>query len=314
MPANPLDRLLKPRFPASAVGIDSSHASVVQLDRSRAGFQIKRAAEINLPPGLVTSSFDESNIEDPAELTRALSDLLAGAGLLRQRKWSVTLPETSIRAAVLALEGPPASRRELEEVLEWKIERSFGAPLSELRVSREQLAPDAQRQARYLITAVRLSVLAEYESVFAALGWQAGLILPRHAGEEQWLRNGQPGDGLLLTAHAQGFTAVLMRNNRPITLRAVFCEGDECDDELHRVLLFYRERSASNGQGQQAAVDRLLVVGDWLDKQRVVAIAQETLGVSLKPLNAADVGLIIPAGDLTFDTIAAPAGLARLAW
>src|SRR6476661_2119346 len=101
MPANPLDRLLKPRFPASAVGIDSSHASVVQLDRSRAGFQIKRAAEINLPPGLVR------------------------AGLLRQRKWSVTLPETSIRAAVLALDAAPASRRELEEVLEWKIERSF---------------------------------------------------------------------------------------------------------------------------------------------------------------------------------------------
>lgn len=314
MPANPLDRLLKPRFPSSAVGIDSSHASVVQLDRSRAGFQIKRAAEIALPSGLVRSGFDEPNIEDPSELARALSDLLAGAGLLRQRKWSVTLPETSIRAAVLALEGKPGSRRELEEVLEWKIERSFGAPLSELRVSREQLAADAKQQSRYLITAVRTSVLAEYEAVFAALGWQAGLILPRHAGEEQWLRNGQPGDGLLLTAHAQGFTAVLMRNNRPIVLRAVFCEADECDDELHRVLLFYRERSGSNGQGQQAAVDRLLVVGDWLDKQRVVAIAQETLGVKLKPLNAADVGLIIPPGDLTFDTIAAPAGLARLAW
>jgi hypothetical protein len=290
---------------------------MVQLDRSRGGFQIKRAAEISLPPGLVRASFDESNIEDPAELTRALSDLLAGAGLMRQRKWSVTLPETSIRAAVIALEGAPASRRELDEVLEWKIERSFGAPSSELRVSREQLPPDAQRQARYLITAVRLAVLAEYEAVFAALGWQAGLILPRHAGEEQWLRNGKQGDGLLLTAHAEGFTAVLMRNNRPITLRAVFCDADECDDELHRVLLFYRERSGAKGQGgqgDQAAVDRLLIVGDWLDKQRVAAIAQETLGVTLKPLNAADVGLIIPAGDLTFDTIAAPAGLARLAW
>ena len=128
------------------------------------------------------------------------------------------------------------------------------------------------------------------------------------------MRNGQQGDGLLLTAHAEGFTAVLMRNNRPITLRAVFCEPAECDDELHRVLLFYLERSGANGQGNPASVDRLLVVGDWLDKQRVVDITQQTLGVRLKPLNAADVGLIIPAGDLSFDTIAAPAGLARLAW
>jgi len=310
----PLDKLLKPRFPSAAVGIDSDCASAVQLDRMRGGFAVKRAASINLPPGLVRASFDENNIEDPADLTRVLSDLLAASGLLRQRKWSVTLPETSTRAAVLALESAPGSRRELEEVLQWKIERSFGAPSAELRVSREQLAPDDKRQSRYLVTAVRTSVLAEYETVFAALGWQAGLILPRHAGEEQWLRNGKQGDGLLLTAHAEGFTAVLMRNNRPITLRAVFCDAAECDDELHRVLLFYRERSSANGQGDPTSVDRLLIVGDWLDKQRVVDITQQTLGVRLKPLNAADVGLIIPPGDLSFDAIAAPAGLARLAW
>ena len=314
MPANPLDKLLKPRFPSCAVGIDSGAAAVVQLDRGRGGFVVKRAASINLPSELVRAGFDESNIEDPEELTVALAELLTSAGLLRQHKWSITLPEASTRAAVMTLEGAAGSRRELEEVLEWKIERSFGAPLSELRVAREQLAPDSQRQTRYLITAVRLSVLAEYEAVFAALGWQAGLILPRHAGEEQWLRDGHHGDGLLLTAHDEGFTAVLMRNNRPITLRSVFCATEECDDELHRVLLFYRERSGANGEGNGASVDRLLIVGDGLDKQRVAAIAQETLGVKLNPLGAADVGLVIPGGDLAFDTIAAPAGLARLAW
>jgi Tfp pilus assembly PilM family ATPase len=314
MPANPLGKLLKPRFPPCAVGVDAGGAAVVQLDRARGAFTVKRAASINLPTGLLRANFDERNIDDPGELTRSLSDLLAAAGLLHQRKWSVTLPETSTRAAVIALEGVPSSRRELEELLEWKIERSFGAPLSELRVSRDQLAADSQKQSRYLITAIRRSVLAEYEAIFAGLGWQAGLILPRHAGEQQWLRNGQQGDGLLLTAHAEGFTVVLVRNNRPIILRAVFCQAEECDDELHRVLLFYRERAGANGSGGSALVDRLLLVGDWLDKQRVVSITQETLGVMLRPLNAADVGLVIPSGDLSFDTIAAPAGLARMAW
>src|SRR5712672_847768 len=296
MTAKPLGKLLKPRFPPCAVGIDSGTAAVVQLDRTRGGFTVKRAASVNLPPGLVRAGFDEPNIEDPSELARSLSDLLAAAGLLHQRKWSVTLPETSTRATVIALEGVPGSRRELEEVLEWKIERSFGAPLSELRVSRDQLAPGSQKQSRYLITAIRRSVLAEYEAIFAGLGWQAGLILPRHAGEEQWLRNGQQGDGLLLTAHAEGFTAVLMRNNQPITMRAVFCDAGECDDELHRVLLFYRERTGAGGQNDGATVDRLLLIGNWLDKQRIVDIASETLGVNLKPLNAGDVGLAIPAG------------------
>lgn len=288
---------------------------MVQLERGRGGFAVKRAASITLPADLIRPGFDESNVGDPAELAAALSDLLTSAGLLRQRKWSVTLPEAATRSAVLTLEGTHGSRRELEEVLEWKIERTFGAPLSEIRVNREQLPPNSQNQVRYLATAARLSVLAEYESIFRALGWQAGLISPRHEGEEQWLRNGHRGDGLLLTAHEEGFTAVLMRGDRALTLRSVFCEPAECDDELHRVLLFYRERSGSNGQPGEASVDRLLVVGESLDKQRVSAVASETLGVSLRPMAAADVGLVIPAsGGLDFDVIAAPAGLARLAW
>jgi hypothetical protein len=244
-------------------------------------------------------------------LIEALTDLATSAGLLRQRKWSVTLPEASARTAIVTIEAAGGSRREIEEVLEWKIERTFGAPVNELRIGREELSPNEQKQTRYIITAVRLSVLAEYESVFASVGWQTGLVLPRHVGEEQWLRDGVAGDGLLLSAHEDGFTAVLLRNNRPLTLRTVFCETEECDDELHRLLLFYRDRSGQNGDA--SSVNRLLVMGELLDKQRVVEIAQETLGVRLHPLGANDVGLTIP-GDLPFDLIAAPAGLARLAW
>ena len=284
---------------------------MVQLERARGTYVVKRAATSNLAPGVVHASFDEANIADPNPLIDALSDLLTSAGLLRQRKWSVALPEASARSAILTIDGAGGSRSEIEEVLDWKIERSFGAPLSDLRLAREQLTSNDQNQPRYLVTAVRLSVLAEYESVFAALGWQAGLVLPRHVGEQQWLRQGAAGDGLLLSSHDAGFTAVLLRNNRPLTLRTVICETEECDDELHRILLFYRERSGSNGN--ESSVNRLLVMGERLDKKRVAEIAQETLGVDLQPLNAADVGLMIP-GDLPFDSIAAAAGLARLAW
>src|SRR5581483_5855991 len=77
----------------------------------------------------------------------------------------------------------------------------------------------------------------------------------------RWMRNGNQGDGLLLTAHDEGFTAVLMRGNRPLTLRSVFCDASECDDELHRLLLFYRDRVAAGAQ-HDTSVSRLLVVGD----------------------------------------------------
>ena len=303
------DKLLQPRIPPCAAGIERSSVSVVQLDRSRGAFVVKRAATLNLPPELIRANFDESNVE-PQRLAEALSDLATSAGLLRQKKWCVALPEATARSAILTVENVVGSRREVDEVIEWKIERTFGAPAAELRVARQQLPANEQKQERYLATAVRLSVLAEYEAAFAMLGWHAGVVLPRHVGEEQWLREGA-GDGLLLSAHDEGFTAVLLRNGRPVTLRSVFCDPGECDDELHRVLLFYRERSSSNGDG--VPVNRLLVIGEGLDKNRVAEIARDSLGVSLRPLEAADIGLSIP-GDLPFDTIAAPAGLARMAW
>ena len=308
----PLHKLVKPRLPSAAIGIESNVASLVQLDRSRGGFVIRRAASVNLSPDLIKPSFDQPNISDPTVLAIALTDLSTSAGLLRQRKFSACLPEATTRSTVITLEGATGSRREAEEMYEWKIERSFGAPISELRVSREQMAPDAQRHSRYLVNAVRRDVLAEYESLFRSMRWHVGLILPRHTGEEQWLRNGRSGDGLLLTAHDEGFTAVLMRGEKPLAVRSVFCEPSEREDELHRILMFYRDRLGTPAQA--TSIDRLLVIGERIDKQRVAAIVRETFGNDLKVLHAADVGLTVPSGSLDFDSIAAPAGLARLAW
>ena len=124
---NPLDSLLKPRLPSAAVGIESDAACVVQLDRVRGGFVVKRAASVRLPADLVHAIFDQPNIADSNELARALNDLVTGAGLLRQRKWSVCLPEAATRSAIVTIEGAPKSRREIEEIFEWKVERAFGA-------------------------------------------------------------------------------------------------------------------------------------------------------------------------------------------
>jgi len=309
---SPIHKLVRPRLPSAAVGLESTLASIVQLDRARGGFVIRRAASVNLSPELIEASFDQPNIVHPGEVLRALNDLAASAGLMRQRKFSACLPEAATRSAVITIEGSPASRREAEEVFEWKVERSFGAPSSELRVSREPMAPDAQKQTRYLVNVVRHEVLAEYEALFRSLKWHVGLILPRHAGEEQWLRNGKSGDGLLLSAHDEGFTAVLMRGEKPLAVRTVFCDVSEREDELHRILLFYRDRVSTPGEAK--SVDRLLVIGERVDKDRVVEIAREAFGSELKALSANDVGLTVPSNTLDFDALAAPAGLARLAW
>jgi hypothetical protein len=313
--ANPLKKLVKPGYPSTALGFEKGIATMVQLERARAGsFKLRRAAVVALPELLIRPSFEEPNVSDQAELVAALSELATSAGLLQQKKWSVALPDAASRSLILTLESEPASRAELEEVLTWKMERGFAAPLDELSISRERLPADSQERDRYLVVATPTSVLREYEGAMHALGWRAGLIVPRHVGEGQWLTaNGARGDSLLLSSSEKAFTAIVFRDKQPLIVRTVACEPEECEDELYRLLLFYRDRRAGE-LDQPAQLARMLILGNLLPKDRAGEIVTETLGANLRSLDPADVGLQLNTRELNFDAIAAPAGLATLSW
>jgi Tfp pilus assembly PilM family ATPase len=326
---NPLSRLIAPRLPSAAVGLSGEGVGLVQLERRRDAFTVRHAGYLPLREGLVRPNFDEPNVEAPAELAGALSELAESAGLGKRRRWSVALPEAATHTTVLTMEAAPSNRQEAEEMLRWKTERSLGAQLDELRVSRDRLPADAQGRARYLVTAVRLHVLAEYEAVFGSLGWHAGLILPRHMGEAWWLMRDGGGaarageDALLVSGHRDGFTAVILRARQPLYVRTVSCEPEDRADELYRFLLFYRDRNAPAAAGEPEAwvppapsetIGPLLVAGSGIGESEAAAIVEETLTVPPRPVRAPDVRLSFPTADIGFEQIAAPAGLAALAW
>lgn len=313
---NLISKLVEPWYPATAIGLEKGSASVVHLERAGGNAcTLRRAATFSLAESLIQPSFDDPNIENPGQLADILSEMATSAGLLRQKRWSVSLPEATTRTLVLTLESPAQSASELQEVLTWKMERGFGISLPELSISRERLRKDPQGRDRYLTVAIKKTVLAEYESVLRSLGWRAGLILPRHLGEGQWLvRNGSQGDALLLSGSSTGFTAVIFRDKNPLIVRTVSCSEDERDDEFYRLLLFYRDRRKADAQGDSGNLTRLMVIGEGLTKERVSEIVNETTGGDLRPLEADDLGLHLPGRDLSFDAIAAPAGLATLSF
>ena len=313
--ANLLTRLVDPWYPATALGFEKGVASVVQLERLKGSTcKLRRAASFNIDESLVRPGFYEPNIANSAQLAAVLRDLATSAGLLRQKRWSLSLPEATTRTLVLTMENQSQSASETQEVLRWKIERGFGAALEELSISKDRLQRDTQGRDRYLVIAVRKAILAEYEAVLDTLGWRAGLILPRHLGEAQWLvRNGSVGDSLLLSGSSQGFTGVIFRDKHPLIVRTVTCTEDEFEDEFYRFLLFYRDRSVpETGAGQGLA--RLMVIGEGITKERAGEIVNETTGGDLRPLQAEDLGLQLPSREFNFDSIAAPAGLATLSW
>ena len=313
---NLVSKLINPWYPATAIGLEKGVASVVHLERPKDGTsRLRRAATFNIAESLVRPSFDQPNIEDRAQLATVLRDLAASAGLLKQKRWSLSLPEATTRTLVVTIDGHSQSGSETQEVLTWKIERGFGASLDDLSVSKERLTKDPQGRERYLVIAVKKDVLAEYESVLESLGWRTGLILPRHLGEAQWLvRNGGAGDSLLLSGFSQGFTGVIFRDQHPLIIRTVTCAPDEFEDEFYRFLLFYRDRTPENEEITGSLLTRMMVMGEGITRDRAGEIVNETTGSDLRALEAHDLGLQLPSRDFSFDSIAGPAGLATLSW
>jgi hypothetical protein len=263
-----------------------------------------------LPPGLITPSFDEPNIQSPDELAEIITQTAEAAGLANKKRWSVALPDAAARTLVVTLEETTYNSRELSEILGWKIERVIAAPLSELRISRQRMSPAAQ-QARYLVTVANNRVLSQYESVFAAVGWKAGTLLPRHLGEAQWLMwDEAPGDKILVSGNRSGFTSLILRNGEPVLLRTCVCDRQSQADELHRFALYYRDRL--NGAGG-AVLSRMLTTGgiDLIEARRAIADATDSEPLSI---DAAEFGVDLAGEAIRFDHLAGAAGLATLAW
>ncbi|MEK6299363.1 MAG: hypothetical protein AABO41_01475 [Acidobacteriota bacterium] len=302
--------LLAPRAPNTAAGFVDDNFALVELRRGRGGFSLSSSAVTELRPGLITPSFDEPNIQNPDELAEVITQTAEAAGLANKKRWSVALPDGAARTLVVTIEETTRNSRELSEILGWKIERVIASPLSELRISRQQIS-SAGQHARYLVTVANDRVLSEYESVFAGLGWNAGMLLPRHMGEAQWLMwDDEPGDKILVSGNRSGFTSVIVRNGEPVLIRTCVCDRQSCGDELHRFALYYRDRLNENGG---AALTRMLATGgiDQAEARRAVADATDS---EPTPVDAAEFGVDLAGEAIRFDQLAGAAGLATLAW
>jgi hypothetical protein len=105
-------------------------------------------------------------------------------------------------------------------------------------------------------------------------------------------------------------------------VRAIICETEDRADELYRFLLFYRDRtSPPAAEGETAppplsgeGIGRLLVAGTGIDESDARAIIEETLSAAPRAVQPSDLRLTFPAAGIDFRQIAAPAGLAALAW
>ncbi|GIU81328.1 MAG: hypothetical protein D6687_06825 [Acidobacteria bacterium] len=301
----------RPSYPKNAISIEREYLAAVELQKRSSTYSINKASIANLPEGLLTPSFSEKNIADIEELAHLVQEAVQNADLRRQKRWSVALPDETAQTIIITLETEPKSQKELYEVLDWKVEKTLGIPAEQLRIAHENIGTDDSGKKRYIVTAINLSVLEEYENLFEQMRWHVGLILPRLVGEIKLLTKASEADSLLLSFRREGFSAVLLRNSIPFFLRSVVCEERETDDEIYRLLMFYKERLSPE---TPESLKSIMIIGRQVETKRLSKILNETLTTEPKILISNDLMLDIPSINLDFFKIAAPAGIATLAW
>lgn len=303
--------LTAPSIPRTALAVSETHLSLVTLRQRGGNFEPRNLGVLRLPQGLVRAHFTEPNIADEATFVEQLNKVATQANLGRVRHLTLALPEGSARSLVVTLDSVPGSRAELNQMLDWKIERSLGDKLSELRMTHKRLSAFNGR-AQWLVTATHQEVLAQYERVLAESGWHAGLIVPQHLGEAQWLmRTGLAEDQALVSFNEHGFAAVIVRGREPILVRDITCAPEEREDEFHRLMVFYRDRLLP--ENSPVTLNRLLTLGSSEEQKRFRNALEAALETRPQALTPQHLGLKLDP-NAPFDRFAAAAGLATLGW
>lgn len=297
-------------MPQTSLSITPTHLTLVQLNKRSGALQPKRLGVQTLSEGVLKASLTEPNIARESEFIEALSTLADKASFGRKLKLSVTLPEGSAHSLVTTLDQHPASRGELEQMLDWKISRTSSLKTTDMRMSYQQLS-DVNGQARYLVSAVHNHVLEQYENILNQIGWQPGAIIPQHLGEAQWLLRGdvEPDeDQALVSVNEQGFVVVIVRGQEPLLVREVTCDAKEREDEFFRLLIFYRDRL-----NPTQPLKRILLIGEPSEQNAFSQALTSALDQSPQKLTPLTIGLNLDAS-VPFNRMAAAAGTASMAF
>jgi type IV pilus assembly protein PilM len=163
--------------PAAACEI--SPEGVVAAATPAVGQQPVYASE-SLAPFSVTPGLMEGNLFDPPAVSAAIRSVL-GQVQPRVKSVTVVVPDSAVRVFVLDFDTLPAKLEEALPVLRFRLRKSVPFDVEHAGISYQVLSEGSSRldtQWKVLAAVIPGPVLAEYETVVRAAGYEPGVVLP----------------------------------------------------------------------------------------------------------------------------------------
>ncbi len=172
---------LPPRYPDVAVEIAPERITAVRIaaDRKTRTVAIRACETRELPEGAIEPSLTRPNVLVLEPVTAALESALSAIGAADTRV-SVLIPDHVARASLLSFTSLPRTRRELADLVRFRMAKSLPFKPEEAAMDLEILtgAGHAAAPAGATVLAVFLhrAILEQYEGLLTAAGFWPGLV------------------------------------------------------------------------------------------------------------------------------------------
>lgn len=129
-----------------------------------------------LPQDAIVPSLEEPNLRQPEAVASAIRKALDELAP-RKRAVTMVLPDTLVRVFVLDFDSLPAKPAEAVSVVRFRLRKMVPFEVEHAAVS-YQLLEQSVSECKVLAAVMPGPILAEYESVVRAAGYEPGVVLP----------------------------------------------------------------------------------------------------------------------------------------
>lgn len=182
-------------------------------------------------PGTLVASPVEDNILSADAVASTLQRIVGSATGKKRRPATVILPDHSVRVSLLDFDAFPSSAEEQMALVRFRVKKTIPFDIESAAVS-YWVQPGSGGQSVIAVT-VALEILARYEALFRAAGFQPGEVTPSSMAALQL----QHGPGVVVTAKLAGhvLTVIAVADGRVKLFRCLTLE-EITDQELLGVL------------------------------------------------------------------------------
>jgi type IV pilus assembly protein PilM len=241
---------LRPAYPPVAVEVDRGQMTFVRVVPRRKSRPVLDAYRIQAAPEHGTgATLFRPDLGSMDELTSQVRELFATTGT-KPGKVSLILPDNLAKVSIVSIPERPPTRKQLREMLRFKLRRSVPFRLEDAVISSWAL-PGPGPELNLLVAVMMRSVVEQYEAAFEAAGARPGLVdlctpslfnlaRPALAGAVA-----QGSDAALLNCTRSYFTLMIVKGDRVVFFRCKSYAASDEDDNGGRLAVVARELNSS---------------------------------------------------------------------